>query len=97
MRFRIPFRPFEIALSDKPEKTDDEAPTTDKTDDRKEIEPTVVGSEEKEVKITTYPTSTSIISEDVQYGVQSAEAVNAVWTKQQLLWAYILFVLIGYG
>lgn len=81
MRFRLPIKPDEIPVDEKQQPNDDEANVTPQSASKE-----AATSRADQVD----DDKSDVVNPEFQHGVQSAQAMTQVWSKQHLILAYVM-------
>ncbi|GMG03760.1 unnamed protein product [Aspergillus oryzae] len=81
MRFRLPIKPDEIPVDEKQQPNDDEANVTPQSASKE-----AATSRADQVD----DDKSDVVNPEFQHGVQSAQAMTQVWSKQHLILAYVI-------
>ncbi|KAE8363116.1 major facilitator superfamily domain-containing protein [Aspergillus caelatus] len=81
MKFRLPIKPDEIPVDEKRHPDDDEANVAPQSASKETATSTVDQADDDK---------SDLVNPEFQHGVQSAQAMTQVWSKQHLILAYVM-------
>jgi hypothetical protein len=80
MKFRLPLKPDEVPVEEKRHE-DDEAKTVPHSAFKEAVTSNIKQADDDK---------SDVVNPEFQHGVQSAQAMTQVWSKQHLIMAYVL-------